>query len=399
MKSYRFVILGAGPSGLAFAHTLKSLGENSFIVLEKESVAGGLCRSETVENFPLDIGGGHFIEPSPPDFLELLFRFLPRNEWVEHRRVSRIALYGKEIDYPLEANLWQLPVDEQIDHLEAISKAGCVRGAPMPEEFGEWVSWKLGTLIADDYMLPYNRKIWSFPLQQLGTYWLHKLPDVSFRDTLRSCLERHSAGKLPAHGRFLYAPRHGSGEVWKRMGEALDDQLLTETPVSSIDLDNKLVNGQFQGTHLVTTIPWTLWPQLAQLPKNIIGLINKLKHSSIDIEYINRPSPTAAHWRYEPDESKPYHRIINRSSFVPGSAGYWTETNSQRATLTGNWSYHNEFAYPLNTLDKPATIAEICRWGESVNIIGLGRWGTWDHINCDVAVTKSIAAAHDLLKR
>ena len=41
MKKYKYVILGAGPTGLAFAHTLRDLGERSFVVLEANAVAGG----------------------------------------------------------------------------------------------------------------------------------------------------------------------------------------------------------------------------------------------------------------------------------------------------------------------------------------------------------------------
>ena len=42
MERLRFIILGAGPSGLAFAHTLKSRGEHSFLVFEKETEDEGL---------------------------------------------------------------------------------------------------------------------------------------------------------------------------------------------------------------------------------------------------------------------------------------------------------------------------------------------------------------------
>ena len=54
MQNYRWVILGAGPAGLTFANKLKENGENSFIVLERESEAGGLCRSKNVDGFLLD---------------------------------------------------------------------------------------------------------------------------------------------------------------------------------------------------------------------------------------------------------------------------------------------------------------------------------------------------------
>lgn len=57
---YKYLILGAGPAGLAIANKLKDAGEKSFLVLEKESTTGGLCRSQLLEGFPLDIGGAIF---------------------------------------------------------------------------------------------------------------------------------------------------------------------------------------------------------------------------------------------------------------------------------------------------------------------------------------------------
>ena len=56
----KYLILGAGPSGLTFANKLKELGENDFLVLDRNPSAGGLCRSTDVDGSPLDIGGGHF---------------------------------------------------------------------------------------------------------------------------------------------------------------------------------------------------------------------------------------------------------------------------------------------------------------------------------------------------
>lgn len=56
----KYLILGAGPAGLAFANKLKKNGKTDFLVLEKEIEAGGLCRSAMVDDFPFDIGGGAF---------------------------------------------------------------------------------------------------------------------------------------------------------------------------------------------------------------------------------------------------------------------------------------------------------------------------------------------------
>ena len=71
------MILGAGPAGLTVANKLKKRTGNEFLVLEKEKYAGGLCRSETVDGYPLDIGGGHFLDVRHPKVNEFLFQFMP----------------------------------------------------------------------------------------------------------------------------------------------------------------------------------------------------------------------------------------------------------------------------------------------------------------------------------
>ena len=76
--------------------------------------------------------------------------------------------------------------------------------------------------------------------------------------------------------------------------------------------------------------------------------------------------------------------------------GYWTETNPQRSRNSGDWRYRNEFAYPLNTHDKPEAMAMVLNWAKRNSIIGLGRWGTWEHMNSDVAVSHAIAEATKL---
>ena len=393
LKKYKYIILGAGPSGLTIAHSLLDHGipRDKILLIEKESCVGGLCRSEEVDGAPLDIGGGHFLDVRNKDALEFVFRFMPENDWNVFNRVSKIRLRGQEIDHPLEANLWQFSTSSQVDYLESIAQAGCVRGAPMPEAFADWVVWKFGERIANEYMLPYNRKIWSMDLNELGTYWLYKLPNVSFRETLHSCLESRAFGTLPAHGTFLYPKEYGYGEVWRRMGEALKESLILNCPVESIDLSNRTVNGQWSAEMIISTIPWVLWSGFCQVPGDIQKQIDKLRNVSIDIDYVPELLTNQSHWIYEPDESLAHHRLLLRSNFCVGSRGYWTETNAVRSQPAVNLRYHNEFSYPVNTIEKPKAIANILEWAASHAIFGAGRWGKWEQMNSDVAVSLGVA--------
>ena len=398
MIKVKYIILGAGPSSLAFAHSLLDQGEDSFVVLEKEAEPGGLCRSMDVDGGPVDIGGGHFLDVRNKTACDFLFRFMPENEWVLHTRIAKIRLRGHEIDHPLEANLWQLPVEAQADYLESIAQAGSVRGEPMPEAFEDWCRWKFGELIANEYMLPYNRKIWRMPINELGTYWLYKLPNVSFRETLMSCLQRKMHGELPAHGEFLYPRHHGYGEVWKRMGAALGDKLILNEALTTLDLENKIINNRYQAETIVSSIPWQCVCSATDVAKDVEEAVKKLVHIPIDVDYVSDDVGSPAHWIYEPNEEISYHRILARSNFTTNSRGYWTETNSRVAVKEKGFRHRNEYAYPVNTIDKPELVRIIHAWAKTVGILPIGRWGNWEHMNSDIAVSLGIKAAKELLE-
>jgi protoporphyrinogen oxidase len=400
-REFEFVILGGGPTGLSVARTLIDLGvpSSSVLVLERESEPGGLCRSKIVDGYPVDIGGGHFLDTRNETALEFLFRFMPESEWNKFTRNSQIDLAGLMIDYPLEANLWQLPLDRQVDYLESIAKAGVVSGEEMPKDFESWVRWKFGTAIAEDYMLPYNRKIWSMDLDLLGIYWLYKLPDVSFRDTLKSCLASRPEGSLPAHGTFYYPKNFGYGEVWKRIADSLEISMEVNFEIKLIDIEKLIINGEIKARNLVSTIPWSYWNKVAKLPDEITHQIEKLEHVSIDVSYHKDDLNTDSHWIYLPDEEIPEHRLLVRSNFISGSPGYWKETNSKRTKDPSGITFRNEHAYPVNTVGKPEAISAIVEWAHGKNIYPAGRWGLWEHMNSDIAVSQGIRTAENLFSK
>ncbi len=238
----KYLILGAGPSGLAFANRLLMKHKvDSFLVLEAESNAGGLCRSEFVDGSPLDIGGGHFLDVRRPVVNDFLFEYMPKDEWNIFERDSRIDINGQLINHPFESNIWQLDISNQVQYLKSISRAGCNTGEREPEQFVEWIYWKLGDKIADDYMIPYNQKMFGKNLNALGTYWLEKLPSVSFDETLLACLTRKSYGNEPGHSRFYYPQKYGYGELWLRMANNIKDRIEYEKRVIGIDFDSREV--------------------------------------------------------------------------------------------------------------------------------------------------------------
>lgn len=403
MEKVKYLILGAGPAGLTFANRLKELSEDSFLVLEKEQEAGGLCRSVMVDGSPFDIGGGHFLDVRRPAVNTFLFRFMPKEEWKLFERDSRIVIGDRQVGHPLEANIWQLPVDSQVEVLSSIARSGCNSGKQKPGKFKDWIIWKLGDRIAEMYMLPYNRKMFADELDELGTYWLEKLPDVSFEDTLRSCLEHRAYGKQPGHASFYYPEKYGYGELWLRMAAEIASNILYQVDVTGIDLEKKTVTAAdgriWEAEYIIMTIPWRSFETIEGMPQEIASSVKKLKSSAIETRYIGEMLDTEAQWLYIPDEKKPYHRILVRHNFCQGSRGYWLETRKERVSLyreEAEFTYMNEYAYPLNTVGKPEIMDRLLGFCRTKGVYGLGRWGEHCHYNSDLVVELALKLAEKM---
>lgn len=398
----KYLILGAGPSGLTLANRLKQMGETSFFVLEKEKEAGGLCRSTQVDGSPFDIGGGHFLDVRRPKVNEFLFQFMPEEEWEKFDRDSRIAVNGDVISHPIEANIWQMKLENQVEYLKSIAVAGCNLKEEMPQEFVSWIYWKLGDKIAENYMIPYNQKMFGEDLNQLGTYWLEKLPNVSFEETLLSCLTKKAYGEQPGHAQFFYPKKYGYGELWLRMAEEIKGQIKYDASVHAIDFDTNTVTTKEGETYsadvIISTIPWMEFAKITGMPQELKEKIGHLKYSSVQTAYFPDNLNTEAQWIYYPDPELSYHRILVRHNFCNGSKGYWTECNSTRVdeTTESTFQYMNQYAYPLNTIGKPEIMKELLEWAKTRRVYGLGRWGEHQHYNSDLVVELALKMAEEL---
>ncbi len=397
----KYLILGAGPAGLTFANRLLQNGIDDFLVLEKEDEAGGLCRSKDIGGAPLDIGGGHFLDVRNPEVLDFLFHFMDEKLWDKYERDSRIVVNGNTINSPIEANIWQMKLEDQVEYLKSIAIAGCNIDKPIPERFVDWIYWKLGDNIAKDYMIPYNQKMFGEDLDELGIYWLDKLPNVSFEETLISCLEKKAYGTQPGHAQFYYPREYGYGELWLRLADALGDRIVYKSPVKKLDLDSRKVNDDYSADIIINTVPLTGIDEIKGLEDKYLEDIKKLKYSSVAVEYMDENLDTKAHWIYYPDPKLSYHRILVRHNFCPGSKGYWTETNLTRFDKSGKTEknyYINEYAYPLNTIGKNEIMLKLLSFMKEKSIYGLGRWGEWQHYNSDVVVARALELADKLSK-
>lgn len=398
MKKFKYIILGGGCAGLSLAVSLLRKGETDFVLLEREDTTGGLCRNTEVDGGPLDFGG-HVLDVRRPEVVDFMFSFLPKEEWKHIVRENTVKLVsGIEVGYPLEANIWQMDEDDQNEFLDSIAKAGCQNGEEMPEKFSDWVKWKFGDKIADEYMIPYNKKLWNENYDNLATYWLYKLPNVSYEDTLESCKQKKPFGSMPAHSSFYYPIHYGYGETFRRMAEYLGDHVVTGYNVTDVDYESKTINGEYQAEKIISTIPWR--EISGRFPDDIKSEIDKLKYVSIDVDYYDKEHDDHTQITYCADPSLPYHRVLYRNTFleIDGLKGYWTEANSKIGCKEGKVHIELEYAYPVNTFGKREAVQKVKEWAEQYGIISFSRWGNWEHINSDAAMLDGINLAEELTK-
>lgn len=399
---YEYIIIGAGVTGITLCKKFREAGISNILVLEAEDRAGGLCRSEEVDGHRLDIGGGHFFHTKYPEVFQYVFSHLPEEEFRYYKRVSKIALGGVTIDYPVESNIWQLPLEQQISYLISVIRNGESQNRPEPENYEEWVRWKLGDAICDNYMIPYNEKLWGVKLNEMDCDWLYKIPQVNVEEILKYSLERQAdVNKFPAHIHFYYPRKGGFQKIVDALAGDEKEFIRLKTRVVSLEhQDNRwIINKQYEARHVVNTVPWnSLYNALGE-PAELSADFRKIKYNRLMISLYEKEYRHDWHWRYIPDAETTYHREFYIRNFAEDSKenGVYLESNLERylqrsLKYDGKLIYETrtEAAYPIPIIGHKNAIKNILEYYEPKNLFGVGRWGQHQYQNADVSMHEAM---------
>src|SRR6185295_12836670 len=96
----KVVIVGAGPAGLTAAYELCKEGVES-VVLEKDTVVGGISRTVNYKGYLFDIGGHRFF--TKVKAVDEMWREVMGERFMRRSRLSRIYYNKKFFFYPLKA--------------------------------------------------------------------------------------------------------------------------------------------------------------------------------------------------------------------------------------------------------------------------------------------------------
>ncbi len=160
VDNYRFLVVGAGVSGLSFCNFLTS---DDYLVLERDDAIGGYCKTVERDGFVWDYSG-HFFHFRHPD-IEQYLRDRMDGEVITVQKDSRILFKGSLVDFPFQKNIHQLPQEDFIDCLyELYFRPEAQDG---DGSFEAMLHAKFGRGIAERFLVPYNEKLYACSLSEL----------------------------------------------------------------------------------------------------------------------------------------------------------------------------------------------------------------------------------------
>ena len=221
------LVIGAGPAGLTAAWVLGRQGVR-VLVLEADTIVGGIARTSEYKGFRFDIGGHRFF--SKVRAVEALWEEMLGPEMLTRPRLSRIYYDGRWFDYPLKAG--NALAGLGLGRAAAIGVSYMWRQAfPIKPEvsFEDWVVNRFGWRLYNTFFKAYTEKVWGIPCTEIGAQWAaQRIKGLSLwsaaREMLLAPLRSKSSTKIRSLIEEFKYPRLGPGMMWERFTEKVRAQ-------------------------------------------------------------------------------------------------------------------------------------------------------------------------------
>ncbi len=448
------LVLGGGLAGMAAAHTLARAGQR-IAVVERESEVGGLAKSRTHVSesgrFDYDIGP-HRFHTTDARVRDEVVALLGLNA-VEAERLSRIFLYRRFFNYPLQAgnvlrNLPKLVLLRAFADYFAVKLRNIVARRP-DSNFENWVVNRFGRTLYRVFFGTYTEKTWGMPCSLISADWAsQRITLLSLWDTVKKTLFRPknvprtyvSAFRYPRTGGIGTIARRYREEVEKAGSEVLTDHEVREVRVVGGSVSGALVAGPsgerfIAADRVLSTIPVTVLARVLrpEPPPEVLESVGRLKYRSMVFVFLvlDRPSLTRDNWIYLPERSITVHRISEFKNFSPDAApagrtlicaeitcdlgdAVWSRTDAElRAICIDDLSrmgllrpeealesfvHREQYAYPIYDLAYRRNRDLVLNHVDSIQGLDTtGRQGLFKYNNMDHSIGMGLAAADNLM--
>ena len=191
-----------------------------------------------------------------------------------------------------------------------------------PRNFEEFIYQVWGAGIAKHFAIPYNRKIWAVPLDEMETSWLGgRVPMPDLGEMLEGALQPKGKPMGP-NARFGYPLKGGFQALMDGFLPHIQDQVRLNSRIKAVSPSRHVLTlddgGEVGYEQLISTMPLPVLVKCMgdEAPEFVRQAAKGLRHTSVRCVNIGvgREKLTEKHWIYYPEDTV-FHRI-----FVQGNA-------------------------------------------------------------------------------
>ena len=412
MKEVKYLIIGAGISGLAFASKKKP---EEYVILEKESEPGGYCRTVKRNGFVWDYAG-HFFHFRTQELQEEFRQLLHNDQAVFQNKKTAIRYKNEHIDYPFQFNIHQLPKEEFIDCLVDLFEKSNEKGV----SFKEMLYSKFGKSISEKFLIPYNEKLYACNLNKLDCDAMGRFFPVADPVQIVQSFRKERLGSY--NDSFYYSGDGAFAFVEEFLKKVDLSRILYNSKLERIDTQEKIVIVDGEEIHyeyLISTMPFSELLDTAQIEHKDCFSANQVL--VLNIGFDGDSPKEQLHWVYYPEDQYIFYRvgfynnILNRQPMsIYVEIGYkqedkidvesaYTQTlaDLKRAGVVQNqkpvdWCYMimNPAYVHISTesqLEKKRIMDELALKGAYC----IGRYGEWTYCS----IEDCIVSAYELSKK
>jgi protoporphyrinogen oxidase len=426
------LIIGGGLAGLSAAKALE--GKKDYIIAERENRPGGLAATVKKGGFHFDYSG-HLLHLRWPKTSRFILDALAGN-CRRIKRDARIYAHKSWTPFPFQANLSGMPPKVKAECVSGFLKAyntGLTGPGDGTEVFTRWTRRVFGEGISRHFMLPYNAKLWQYPLDRLTTEWCAPfVPLPSPQEVVEGAYGKRSEG-LGYNTVFHYPKRGGIGALANALARK-SGGLRLGLEVESVDIKAGVANvrhfGPIHFKRLINTSPLNDFIAMTgDAPAAVKRAAARLRHNTVYVLNLGaRGVKQDMHWGYFPDAGFPFYRAGLASNFskelVPnGCSSFYIElatagealdlASAEAAVIRGLKScgllsrasqvteklwLKIPCAYVVYNRERAEALPVINAWLKAKKVQSIGRYGAWKYSFMEESVKEGLEAAERVLR-
>uniref|UniRef100_A0A8R1Y1Y4 Amine oxidase domain-containing protein n=2 Tax=Onchocerca TaxID=6281 RepID=A0A8R1Y1Y4_ONCVO len=241
----RIVVIGAAPTGLGVAYRFYQLQNDNvdvtknveLIILEKETLPGGLSRTVMDENgFSWDMGGHITFDHNLPYYIEAIRWAV--DEWnilTRNCQVDISYMFNEKdlhlVPYPVQYAIPMFPSNIKKKCLKDLrDRCGKSEKINPPKNFDEWIKENFGPTLNNYFFKQYTQKVWTVKANQMNAAWVgSRVAKMPYKKLAELCamnekdLKKADLGWGP-NARFMFPKHYGTGSIWKSMTDKLPSE-------------------------------------------------------------------------------------------------------------------------------------------------------------------------------